>query len=890
MTPGPRGEPGRDPLGRVLRRSRRAMALEFFTRAFWPLGAFLAALWAALAFGVAEIMTRPQLLALAVAAGLAAVFLLGLGIRRFRWPREADVRARIDAGLPGRPLASLRDEPALGRDDPGAQGVWAAHLARMRRLAASARPVRADLNLASRDPWALRLAALVALIAALVFARDPAIELVTAALKPPAGAAVAAGPSFEGWAEPPAYTGRPTLYLPEVAGDQPLAVPEGTKVTIRVYGAVDRFALTETVSGKDGTALAEAAPGIGAAEFPVGASGTVTLDRGGDELRSWSFRMEPDGAPRIELTGPMERAPTGETRLPYAAQDDHGVVGARAEITLDLAKVTRLYGLAPDPDARPPLVADLPMPLTGGSKDIAETLVEDFSKHPFAGLPVTVRLTAEDATGQTGTSAPAEGVLPMRSFYDPLAAALVEQRRDLLWSLSNARRVTQVLRAVSNHPEDIFDSPRAYLVVRAAIRRLARAQDDGDVAAVQGEVAEALWQAAVQIEDGNLGDAADRLARAKERLQEALKNDASDEEIARLMDELREATRDYMEEMARNAIRNGEQQQAQIPPNAQTMTQDQIQQLMDRIQELSEQGRKAEAQALLDMLQQMLDNMQMMMGNNQGGPGENGQGQQSMQGLSDALREQQGLADDSFRRLQEEFQRGRDGQPGQGQQGEGQGQQPGQRGQQGQSGQGGDQPGGAQGGAQGDGPPQSLAERQEALRRLMEEMQGQLPGAAGDAAREALREAERSMGSARDALEQGEMADALDRQSEAIDKLREGMRQMGDDLRRAEGTRGGEQGQMDAEGTADTGRDPLGRPIGQRGGIGSNENMLLGGDAAAKAREILDENPPARRSAEPPGDRARLPAPVAGHVLSRAAARERFQMYFRGFAGAALAG
>ena len=104
-----------------------------------------------------------------------------------------------------------------------------------------------------------------------------------------------------------------------------------------------------------------------------------------------------------------------------------------------------------------------------------------------------------------------------------MARALVEQRRDLLWSAENARRVAQVLRAVTNHPDAAFDSPRAYLVVRTAIRRLAAAEEAGTVPAVQDEVAEALWQAAVQIEDGNLGDAAERLARAKERLQQALR-------------------------------------------------------------------------------------------------------------------------------------------------------------------------------------------------------------------------------------------------------------------------------------------------------------------------------------------------------------------------------
>ena len=807
---------GSDPLDRVVRRSRFAMALESFTRAFWPLGSALAALWAALAFGLAEIATRGQLVAILAAAGLGLLALLLLGIRRFRWPRAAEARDRIDATLPGRPLATLLDTPALGRGDPAAEAVWAAHLARMRRLAASARPVVADLRLAARDPWALRLMALVALVAALVFARDRGVELVATALQAPPAAATAAGPSYEGWAEPPAYTGRPTLYLPEVPGDAPLAVPQGTVVTLRGYGDADRFALDESVSGGPPAALAEAAPGIASASFEVAASGTVTLSQSGDALGSWTFTMEPDAAPTIALLGSLERTATGETRLAYEAQDDHGIAAARADIALDPGRADRRYGLAVEPEALPPLAADLPLPMTGGADALSETLVEDFSKHPLAGLPVTVRLVAEDAIGQQGESPALEAVLPMRRFYDPVAQALIEQRRDLLWSAANARRVVQVLRATTNLPEGSFDSPRAYLVVRTAIRRLDAAEKADDVAAVRDEIAEALWQAAVQIEDGDLGNAAERLARAKERLQEALRSDATDEEIARLMDELRQATRDYMEQMAREAIENGEMQQAEIPPG-QMMTQDQIQELMDRIQELSEQGRRAEAEALLEMLQQMLENMQMMMGQSgQQGEGQGGQGQQSMQGLADALREQQGLADEAFRQLQEEFRRGRQGQPGQG----GEGGEPGD-----------DAP----------GDPQSLAERQEALRQLMEELQDGLPGAAGEAAREALRDAERNMGEARDGLEEGDTNDALDRQADAIDNLREGMREMGEDLRRAEAQGGGQQGQVDGETTAETGRDPLGRPIGSRGSVGTNESLVPDADSAGRARALLDE-------------------------------------------------
>ena len=139
-----RTERGRDPLARVIRRSRVAMALESFTRAFWPLGSALAVLWAALAFGLAEVATRNQLLAALGLAGLVrprASRLRACAASAGRAPAAA--RARVDATLPGRPLATLRDPPALGRDDPGAQAVWAAHLARMRRLAATARAGRA---------------------------------------------------------------------------------------------------------------------------------------------------------------------------------------------------------------------------------------------------------------------------------------------------------------------------------------------------------------------------------------------------------------------------------------------------------------------------------------------------------------------------------------------------------------------------------------------------------------------------------------------------------------------------------------------------------------------------------------------------------------------------
>jgi hypothetical protein len=243
----------------------------------------------------------------------------------------------------------------------------------------------------------------------------------------------------------------------------------------------------------------------------------------------------------------------------------------------------------------------------------------------------------------------------------------------------------------------------------------------------------------------------------------------------------------------------------------------------------------------------MMENMQVTEG--QQGQGE---GQQALEGLSDTLRQQQGLSDETFGDLQQQF--NPDGQqPGQqpgtapGQQGE-QGQLPGQGGQQGEGQQQGNGQGQGQNGqttpGQGSRPgsEQSLADRQQALRDELNRQSRNLPGAGtaeGDAAREALGRAGRAMDNAEDALRQDDLAGALDNQAEAIEALRDGMRNLGEAL--AQQQQQGQQG--DTTGSAENSgqRDPLGRDPGANGRIGTDEQLLQGDDVYRRARELLDE-------------------------------------------------
>jgi hypothetical protein len=282
---------------------------------------------------------------------------------------------------------------------------------------------------------------------------------------------------------------------------------------------------------------------------------------------------------------------------------------------------------------------------------------------------------------------------------------------------------------------------------------------------------------------------------------------------------------------------------AQNPQDMQEITGDQLEQMLQRLQELMEQGRMAEAQELLDQLRQMMENMQIAQG--QQGQGRPSPGQQSMEGLAETLRQQQGLSDETFGDLQEQFNPGQQGQQVQGQQpgqqqGQGQGEGLGQG--QGQGEQFGDQAGPGQGQGEGQDPGGSLADRQQALRDELQRQQQGLPGAGtpdGDAAHEALDRAGRAMDNAEESLRQEDFAGALDDQAEALEALRDGMRELGEMMaQQQEGQPGGQaMGQGDPLGQ----RDPLGRDAGQNGRIGTDERLLQGEDVYRRAEELLDE-------------------------------------------------
>lgn len=779
-----------------LRLTHFGLWAERIARAFWPLWTILLLTFAALAFGLQDLGPILWVQIAAFVVGSAALIAAFWGWRQFGKPTRAEAMARLDATLPGRPLAALEDTQIIGAGDPASLAVWRAHQRRMAERAAEAKPVAPDLRLSSRDPYSLRYVALTAAVMAALFGSFWRVSSVAGIAPGPAEAA-AGGPTWEGWAQPPAYTGKPSVYLSDVTAPT-LEVPVGTRIQIRLYGPEGALTVEQTIA-QVALQPASTTPDAPKPEGVAGLTNLVVSQSGKLEIsgpggREWQITATPDGAPAVQVAGEMTREADGRFKQGFKASDDYGVAAGKVTITLDLAAVNRRHGLTIDPEPMAPVVLDLPMPLKGGRKDISEILVDDLSKSPLANLPVSMVFSVADASGQTGDSQPYKVLLHGRRFFDPMAAAVIEMRRDLLWNRANARRTVEILKAVSNRPEDFLRSKRAALHLRVALRELDAMQ--GNMTTEQRDaMAEKLWDIALMFEEGDLSSAMDRLQRAQDRLEEAIKNGASPEEIDQLMKELQQAMKDYTQELAEEAQRNPEG----MPKSGdgQTITGDQLQQMLDEIERLMKEGKTAEAMALMEQLRQLMENMQVTQGDGKG------EGKGPMRDLGDTLKDQQGLSDDAYRDMQK------------GQNGEKPSQDPG-----------------------------DLADRQRELRKRLGDLQDQkLPGDGGkkgEAGRDALDRAEKSMKEAEKSLKEGDLDGALNHQADAMEAMRDGMKDFGEALadEKKDGQENG--GTQDASRPDPNGKDPLGREQGDAARIGSDRNMVQN-DPDKRAQDLLDE-------------------------------------------------
>ncbi|ACA19178.1 conserved hypothetical protein [Methylobacterium sp. 4-46] len=779
------------------------------------------------------------------AFGLAFLAAL-LPLLRLRPLPRGEALARIDrdAGLRHGPARALEDTLAIGRQDPATRALWDLHRRRAAQTLGRLKVSGPRPGMVRRDPYALRAGALLAAVAGAFVAGPEAGERIAAAFDwrgPPAAA-----PAFrvDGWIDPPLYTRLPPLIVAIAESDQHLRAPINSTLVIRIAGAADA-AVTPGSGLKPVPPAGPQKPELREERFTLtGGSADLSVQTGLARGHRLTVETIPDKPPEIAFAGPPEANGRGTFTIAYRAKDDYGIASAEGLVE-PLRRGAR--SLVPPPR----LALSLPAEAQGGQD--TRTLI-DLTDNPWAGARVRLTLVARDEAGQEGRSETLTTTLPGRVFTQPLARALAEERRRLVLDPDSSRaRVQTSLEALLIAPERFTPQWGVYLGLKEALRRLTAARSDEAL----GEVADLLWAMALQIEEGDLSDAEKALRAAQDRLKEALDRGASDEEVRKLTEDLKQAMDRFLKEFAQRQQRD---QQSGDPNRQQqadrTVTPDDLNRMLQQMQEAMKRGDVAEAQRLLDQLRGILENLQMAQPGSRMSDPAMREMNRSMQELETMAREQQGLRDETFRQGQER-RFGRNGQqPQSGQQGERQqqgprgrqgqrpGQQPGegeqgQPGQQGQKGQKGQQPG------QG-----SLGERQQALRERLEELQRRMKelGMQGE---QGLADAEQAMREAEQSLGQGQEGSAVDAQGRALEGLQRGtqgmaqqMQQMGQDGQDEQPGEGqqsnGQPGQQGRQGSRDN--DPLGRPTRSRDYQNGNVRVPTAEESGVeRARRILEE-------------------------------------------------
>src|SRR5664280_941449 len=433
----------------------------------------------------------------------------------------------------------------------------------------------------------------------------------------------------------------------------------------------------------------------------------------------------------------------------------------------------------------------------------AAQTTRDLTAHPWAGAKVAMTLVARDEAGNDGRSEATELQLPQRIFVKPVARALIEQRRILALDAAAKPLVLTALDALTIAPERFTPETAVYLGLRAIYFDLAHASSDDQLR----EVVARMWDMAVQLEDGNVSQAELALRQAQDALRQALERGASDEELKKLMDQLRAAMDKYLQALAEEMRKNPQQIARPLDRNTRTLSQRDLKGMLDRLENLARSGNKVAARQLLEELQSMLENLQMARPGAQGEEGDDDM-MSALDELGDMIRKQQQLRDKTFKQGQDTRRDRQRQQRGQGQQQLG-----------------------------------DLRQDQQGLRDRLNKLLEQLrQRGLGNPSQDQQGQGKNEMGQLGDAGEaMGDADGAVDSQGRALEAMRKGAQGLAQSMQQNGMSQGPGQPGRNGRARAQQDTDPLGRPMRGRE-YGDDVTVKVPGEIdAQRARRILEE-------------------------------------------------
>ncbi len=844
-------------IGRTFRRLRD-IALW---KAWWPFIVLLSVFVSAALFGVFE-QTPARLGALATLIFLVGSLIALLrGIRRYRRPDRREAIDALDRQSEMRPLASLMDRPAR----PEATGVqlWRAHENRLTDEARRLTVPGFSAIWEQIDPLRLRYVLPAMIVALFAFGWGNNYQRLSSALDPDYGSLFGGeNIRIEAWITPPEHTGRAPIFLKD--DQSQVRVPQGSVITLRVQAPSTPKLRVISSDGRRTTKFEATPDNAFEATAEITADSNISV-RWWGERKAWRVQTSPDTPPVAQFVELPVLGAGDRTEFSWTASDDYGIA------KLELA-------IKPEgSDREPDLVA---MELGAiNPRELEDESKIDLTRNRWAGARVEIRLKATDGAGQVGYSEPHVFKLPEKLLLQPLAKAIQDVRVTVLredaeyvaadyvpdstqagaYYLSATQRLTHAPQGVQRGAVMLeavtYEAPRYFkdVLVYSGLTTARYALEASTTTDEAKATEPLLWSLALRAEYGSAADAYAALMAAKKALEDALRDGASEEEIARLVEAFKDAAQRYIAAKMAEALANG----LEAPPSSEDSAEGPsgsglggqgFSDMLDALEDLTETGASDQARQLLADITNMLENLEFQQGQGGGSdgfpglPGEQGENEndedlpeeeremtETMRELSDLLREQRELNDETL--AEQRGERGEFGdqpfgenQPGaNGELQEGEGQIP--DGEDGEDG-------------------RSLADRQDELADRIEELaetqigtgeDGEGEGAGGLLDEDTLEAIERSQRRAGNALDDGNERLAIRNQEQATRQLRELAEGLAEDLDEARADRLGDQ---NAQGAGSA--DPFGNAI--NGTVDDSNSVDIPDEAERqRAKDILDE-------------------------------------------------
>lgn len=508
-----------------------------------------------------------------------------------------------------RPLALCKEETVLS---DGTSPLWQRAREKALQIVSTMRSGKASPFITRSDPYGLRFLALMVLVSGFITAGPLSGHRLAEGFVPIGGVFMPqSDETIKLWVTPPDYTGLGEISV-EGRGisEHVIDVPENSRVKVRVKsGFLSR--LVPPVLQTDNTAfdlskISEDGQ-VWEVDLDMPDTGRLRVKQLGLTLFEIPLKIIKDQKPEIHKDGEPELLSKGGFYLPLKVRDDYGL--AKLEVRVSELK----ENLSPHFGAS----VTKTRPLAIGKSDAPQKIrpLLDFSDHPWAGLDVILSVIVQDTAQQSAEPLIYEMTLPQRQFTNPLAQAINESRKLLIWEpVQQLEEVWANLENILTRPDLFNYDLMVTLGLRSASSRLRYNQDNVEQV---GTTLPLLWETALRLDDGgNLQMAAQKVSRAQQKLAELMQDEnATEEEIARAMMQLEEALQEYFHEMAKMMAQMDSLTPETMPDDmsAVQFSQSELaQEMAAYMEELARKIRQGDTEGAREMMAQLQDMMDRM--------------------------------------------------------------------------------------------------------------------------------------------------------------------------------------------------------------------------------------------------------------------------------------